>query len=63
MTAHDDVLLAHLRHYAHARNRDVDPEPREITITDDEAVAILQMLDAGSLGPGRNAEGERIGTL
>lgn len=34
--------------YGTARNRDVDPEVREVTITDDEAVALLARIREGS---------------
>lgn len=33
-----------LSRYAYARNRAVDREPRTVTLTDDEAVAVLDAL-------------------
>lgn len=37
-------LVARLAVYASARNRDVDREPRLITLTDDEALLLLDEL-------------------
>lgn len=37
-------LIDRLKRYGHARNRDVDREQRLITITDDEALMILDMF-------------------
>lgn len=38
------VVIDRLTRYGTARNRAVDREPRTITITDDEAVALLDAL-------------------
>ena len=35
-----------LRRLGHARNRKVDREVRQVTITDDEALALIMYIDA-----------------
>lgn len=42
-------LIDRLVRFGFARNRDVDHETREVTITDDEAVLILDALVKGPL--------------
>lgn len=37
-------LVERLNRYGLARNRDADPEPRTVTITDDDAVMLLDLL-------------------
>lgn len=44
MTESLESAMRTLRRYAYARNRNVDHVPREVSITDDEAVAILEAL-------------------
>jgi len=38
-------VIARLAAYGHARDRATEREPRTITITDDEALALLALLD------------------
>lgn len=47
MTSGNDVieLVSRLARLGYARNRDVDSELREITITDDEAVMLLEAYE------------------
>jgi len=51
----DDLLTAvmKLNRYAYARDRTTDREPRTLTITDDEAVALLFALDVHDKQYGR----------
>jgi hypothetical protein len=48
MSTERDFVTAveRMERFAWARNRDADREPRTITITDDEAVAILEWMHA-----------------
>ena len=39
------TVEAHLVHYGFARDRKIDREPRQITISDDEAVALIRELE------------------
>ena len=38
-------LIGRLSRYAYARDRETEREPRTITITDDEAILILDVFD------------------
>lgn len=50
----DEVVafIARLSVYANARNRRVDREPRTITITDDEGIWLLDIIDHFNLTVG-----------
>lgn len=39
-----DRAIEKLQRYAYARNRDVDRETRTFSLTDDEAVALLERI-------------------
>ena len=59
----DSHLTDRLQRLGAARNRDVDPEPRTVTITDDEALvianALLNPVTAGWLSDRRLAAATR----
>jgi hypothetical protein len=40
-------LVTRMARIAYARNRDIDRETRYVTITDDEAVALIEELRSG----------------
>lgn len=53
MSWHPDLAmdaLARLRRYAFARDRTIDREPRTITLSDDEAAALVQYVTALEAG-------------
>lgn len=49
-TDHLNYLIERLYRYGRARNRAVDPEPRDITITDDECLMLLSTLSHRQIG-------------
>lgn len=55
MTQRDDLLAAieRLERYGRARDRETEREPRQVTISDDEAVAIADALESWRATTGR----------
>lgn len=38
--------LEMLRHYGHARNRSVDPDVRDVVLTDDQALELIEYVNS-----------------